>query len=185
MKLGIDIDGVLAEFNTAFKKFFPRIPDDFVPDVWDWPKKYGATDEEIEEAWDILRDSSDFWRRLSPYPEMAEQSKVINDLSADGHEIYFITAREGWCAKFETETWLRRHGIAFPTVILSSSGYRKGDICSALDLHAMLDDSLDNVRVISNVCRTYLLDRPWNQQEDVTCVTRVTSISQYWAEVGV
>ena len=184
MKLGIDIDGVLAEFNTAFKKFFPKISDDFVPDVWDWPRKYGATDDELEEAWDILRDSSDFWRRLSPYPEMAEQSKVINDLSADGHEIYFITAREGWCAKFETETWLRQHGVAYPTVIISP-GSRKWKVCSALELDAMLDDSLDNVRVISNVCRTYLLDRPWNQQDYIPNVTRVQSISQYWAEVGV
>ena len=184
MKLGIDIDGVLAEFNTAFKKYFPKIPDDFVPDVWDWPEKYGATDKEVDAAWAILWNSSRFWSKLAPYPEMVEQSKVINNLSADGHEIYFVTARVGWNAKFETETWLRRYGVAYPTVIISP-GSRKWKVCSALELDAMIDDSLDNVRVISNVCRTYLLDRPWNQQDYIPNVTRVQSISQYWAEVGV
>lgn len=190
MRIGIDIDGVLAEFNTEFKKSFPRIPDDFVPDVWDWPRKYGATDKEIEEAWDDLWYSSTFWPRLSPYPEMLKQVKVINTLTEDGYEIYYITARNSWNAKFDTETWLLRHGIRCPTVIISE-GKQKGKICSALGLDAMLDDSVENIIPISDACPAYLLDRPWNQYMDsdpvmsLLPVKRVRSISEYWKELGI
>ncbi len=183
MRIGIDVDGVFAEFNTAFKQLLPMVPETFVPDVWDWPQKYGVTTEQLRTAWETLRASDDFWLSLKPYDDTCEQLLVAERLSESGHDIYFVTAREGTKAKWQTEDWLLRQGSYCPTVIVVPNR-QKVEVCSALGLDAMLDDCLTNVGPIAEVCRAYLLDRPWNQASTPASVTRVSTIAHYWAELG-
>ncbi len=177
MKLGFDIDGVLADFNTAFinrvvkvtgRDLFPVRPFD-IP-LWSYPKYYGYTANEVNATWDSIKADTTFWLNLAPYPTTLKFAHMLQSLTShDGHDIYFITSRLGDRCKAQTERWLEIHGLALrPTVLISSD---KAACCWALKLTAYLDDNFDNaVAVGQQIARSgsgtvsFLLDRPWNQQ---------------------
>ncbi len=186
IRLGVDIDGVLADFNTAFiqrvidingKDLFPPRPFD-IP-IWDYPQHYGYTQQETSDAWSsIIRDSK-FWQNLPPYADTIESLARLSTTVIAGHDVYFITSRPGVLAKLQTERWLKRHGFLLtPTVLISSM---KGKCVSALQLDKYVDDRWENVIDVATTtgAEVYLLDRPWNQRPlTPSGINRITTLSQ-------
>ncbi len=172
MKLGIDVDGVLADFNTAFieriiaitgKDLFPPRPFD-IP-VWDYPQYYGYTEAEISAVWARIKADSYFWARLPVYPDTHDVLKLLARRYS-GDDIYFITSRPGIYAKQQTETWLRIHECYDrPTVLISGA---KGLCADALGLDKYIDDHWENCVDVARLgtTQTYLLSRPWNAEYD-------------------
>lgn len=170
MKIGIDIDGVLADFNASFidrvievtgVDRFPARPFD-IP-TWDYPSVYGYTDGEITRVWQILTKDQTFWARLNPLPGARAFLAKASEASG-AHDLYFITSRPGIRAKQQTESWLWMNGgPLLPTVLISSM---KGWCARALELDAYLDDRDKNVvdtRRANPGGYTFLLDQPWNR----------------------
>ena len=62
MKLGFDVDGVLASFDTAFTKLLVettkrntfRPVNHLGPTEWDWFYQDGYTQNEVKTAWHII-----------------------------------------------------------------------------------------------------------------------------------
>lgn len=189
MKIGIDVDGVLADFNQDFiqtvidatgKDLFPPRPFD-IP-CWDYPEHYGYTAADTKHVWqDVIIPDPTFWVSLEPYPGTEAALQLLKDRDDEHDEVYFITARPGTFPKHQTEVWLRAHHGDFnwrPTVLISGM---KGQCAEALRLDKYIDDRSENVLDVSRECKgTYLMTRPWNK--DLDCekygITRVTSIEE-------
>lgn len=183
MKIGCDVDGVLADFNTRFiervvretgRDLFPPRPFD-IP-CWNYPTHYGYTREEESSVWNGIKQDRGFWLGLDAYdyaPAIIERLRV---LSVD-HDVYFITSRPGLQTKTQTEVWLSTRSGDFlwtPTVLVSSE---KGMCARALQLDAYIDDNWDNcvdVAVSEPNGQTFCLDRPWNKGRTSADIMRVT-----------
>ncbi len=189
MRIGIDVDGVLADFNTAFilrviketgKDLFPRRPFD-IP-TWNYPESYGYTNDEVHAVWTAIKADPQFWLNLPPYADTLQSLSVLSQKSHEGNDLYFVTSRPGINAKSQTEKWLRENGFKDrPTVLISSE---KGLCAEALNLDAYIDDRDLNVRDVSDArgqnTKTFLLDRPWNRGFSLEkhFITRIATLSE-------
>lgn len=185
--IAVDIDGVLADFNTAYGELFtfvagadlfPKgwreaIQAGTFPTSWHWEKAAGYTPDLEQEVWNehILQEGSSFWESLEPLPGAIDSLRRLHELTKEGHAIYFITHRIGWNAKGQSEAWLRRHGMANPTVIVAE---HKWPVLHAIEANMFIDDKLQTCNEVAvNLSRwdapsplkghLYLKDAPWNQ----------------------
>lgn len=185
-KIGIDVDGVLANFSFAYmhliirltgKNLFPET-DWKNPSCWDWDLVAGYTKEERKLAFASIAESNSFNISLEPFHENVTPLRHNMKYLIDNHDVYFVTNRGGRTAKTQTEEWLRRYvaprgNYGECTAIIT--GHRvKGLICRALQLDAYIDDNYDNVMdcmIESPTTNTYLLNKSYNAQppeEDTT-----------------
>ena len=185
LKIGFDIDGVLADFNDHFikvlvavtgKDLFPPRPFD-IP-CWNYPEHYGYTREDTSLVWQFITSDPKFWASLPPYFAAYEQRDLIKGLWF--HDVYFITSRVGAMCKAQTEVWLQENGFwqGQPTVLISGA---KGMLAKALNLDFYLDDKWENVadvQVQQPTCQVFLLDRPWNRCATELDPVRVTTIQE-------
>ncbi len=156
--IGIDIDGVLADFTTAYvpliqkvtgRELFPphwRQKATF-PQTWDFDLDAGYTKAELSEVWKVIKTSKTFWRDLKPLEGAVTTIKHLNWLSERNTDIYFLTNRMGTHAKSQTESWLYQCGMANPTVILVAE---KAPLVKALGIEAFIDDKPDTLNDVAN-----------------------------------
>lgn len=193
MRIGFDIDGVLADFTTAYQAAFVQLtgknlfePDDARnPPVWDWPEHRGYTKKETRQVWDYIKDSPDWWTSLAEEDGMSDLRRIYPQLVQD-HDVYFITNRVGQDVKWQSEVWLAtalNNPLPSPTVLLSIK--EKGFVAHGLRLDVFIDDNLENVVDIviktsgwGKPTRTYLLDRSYNRDITPVGVTRVKSVHE-------
>jgi len=169
MKIGIDIDGVLADFNKSYKELIeresgltlPPLSDDY-PDTWYYERAAGVTREQEAKVWEEIK-STQFWGMLQPLNGAVTALQHLNAMRFAGHHIYFITARTGKMAKFYTEMWLMFHGMNLPTVLIAD---QKGGLVKGLQLDVFVDDRPENIEDVwrvSSKTRLYLINQPWNR----------------------
>jgi hypothetical protein len=183
MRIGVDIDGVLADFCTSYEKLFvdvtgrntfPLWTPQQGPTSWNWPEEYGYSKEETGEVWRRIKESYGFWSNLQPHLDAVRALQhVYQPLRVRGHEWYFITTRPGQSAKYQTERWLSRWFLN-PCVIIAGTG-EKGTICQALGIDYFVDDNADNCYDVSQShfidgsfdetrrIRTFLISRRYNE----------------------
>lgn len=184
LRVGMDIDGVLAQFNPAYIKLIREAgftcPDegtDF-PNCWAYDKQAGMDPESIARMWTTIKKDPTFWLRLDPYPDTIEFLAELHVLPID---VYFISNRFGKNAKWQTEQWLRSYGVRNPTVLVTS---KKAQACNLLEINMYIDDYDTNCRSV--VCSTldhpmtFMLERPWNRNCEVPKdVIRIKSIHEF------
>lgn len=189
MRIGVDIDGVLANFTDAYAKIltkqtgvkFPKLSAEW-PTVWYWEREAGITKLQERAAWKEIEDTH-FWGVLIPLPGAIEALQHLNVMAQTGHEVYFITSRPGARAKHLTEMWLRGHGVEYPTVIIA---HEKGPLAAALKLDVFIDDKMENVRDVANArdkTRVYIIDSPYNTE--VVVGDRVKDVMEVLIEEGI
>lgn len=170
IRLGLDVDGVLADFNEAFVERIKAVTkvDRFpmgglyAPSCWDYPTALGYAPDQMEAVWASVHSDDRFWVNLGPYAGTLDFLYWVQQWAVAGAEVYFITARHGRYAKAQTEQWLREHWVAAPTVLVTA---HKGPVAASLGLHAVLDDkveNLDEIQAASPATTTLLLTQPWN-----------------------
>jgi 5'(3')-deoxyribonucleotidase len=174
MKVGFDIDGVLASFFCAYEQLtikvdgrnlFPPLGPEQGPPVWDWPEHYGYSKDTMTEVWDRIRHDVHFWKSL---PELHNMHLLRHAWESirHKHDIYFITDRVGATAKIQTEEWLTdalfEKYRRTPTVLISGD---KAGIARALKLDIYVDDKSESVEAVSAVpfIQVYLQDRFYNR----------------------
>src|SRR3954468_4422254 len=151
LRIGLDVDGVLADFRSAFHAAAVRVLRREVARTSDSPQgagPLGAAD--VQRVWDEIAKTRNWWMGLEPYePEQIARLYALTRASA--WEVFFLTKRPpsaGDSVQFQTQWWIERFGFYLPAV-LTVLGSR-GEIANGLRLDLLVDDQLINcVEVVS------------------------------------
>lgn len=190
MRIGFDMDGVLAAFVPAYEELivrlagvdkFPKRYPEALPPVWDWPQHYGYSNETLDRVWKHIKYSTTFWRGLPAVPGAWTLAEYLHPR---GHEVYFITDRPGVNPQRQTARWLHDVlGFDNPAVITSRLG--KGICARALALDLYVDDKYEYVLDVQEQCpntQVLCIDYPYNQGPDVkTRLRGPADVVQYLA----
>lgn len=181
MRIGIDIDGVLARFDQGYARLLIRETGHFLdienpnwPSEWHWDRTFLNQHFDAKEAkkienkvWDEQIKPTTFWGTLGEYPGVLESMDRLRLATYAGVDAYFITSRVGHLVKFYTEMWLGLHGVRNPTVLIA---HNKGPVIQGLELDAFIDDKPENIRDAVQhrpKIRAYLVDRPYNRDSEI------------------
>lgn len=160
MRLGIDLDGVVANFTKGWMGFYN---DQFgtklaVGDSKDWGDLVNLTHfSDIDEFWRWSSDldgRSVFWH-LEPFPGAVD---ALVELANGGHEIVVVTTKPEFAVD-DTHEWIDKHDIPAKEVHILEDKW-------LVDCDVYLDDGphilpgLVENRPDRTVCR-YV--RPWNR----------------------
>jgi hypothetical protein len=165
MRIGFDLDGVLADLHTPFVqtavKLFPNLdagvvsaadigaspPDDTHGPASEAPDP--ASDvvldrEQTHAVWRQLTGTADFWEGLQEI-EKGAIARLAELSEARRWEIIFLTSRPksaGRTVQRQSQRWLERHGFHHPSLYVVHSS--RGRIAEALQLDVVVDDRPDN-----------------------------------------
>ncbi len=179
LRLACDIDGVLAEYNTAFAAVLRAHGAELTlvagkePERWLWYRHYGATAEQIEKALAYTASHPEWWGALARHADFTYP--VVDALMAicDEQEVTFTTMRP--CGRNETASWLDHylnsgvHVVLTPNKPLALIGLAPDVVIE--DNHLTLEAC---VRALPET-RLLLVDRPYNRVHTSDRVERCTS----------
>lgn len=150
-RIGLDIDGVLADFMNAWSERYPEVP--ILPNSW-------HIDRQIMHKFEKMRKNNeldDFYLNIKPLikPE---------DIPFEPH--CYITSRP--VAKEITEKWLDMHKFPAMKVISLDIRKSKADAAKEANVDIFIDDSFENFVDLNNSgIFTYLYSGSWNKKYDV------------------
>lgn len=164
--IGVDCDGVLADFTQGFrslsKRMFNKPDDSVVQTEWGFGS-VGISEIEESAVWEVIRATTDWWLTLERMPDTLLLPRLCQE-----HNVSFVTSRvrtAGHSVREQTAMWLqKRFGIAGAKVVIS---HEKGQAATKLALQYMIDDkpsNLDSVIAAVPTCRTILSNMPYNQE---------------------
>lgn len=161
MKIGIDIDGVLADFTghwpALYKLWFGRDVDQRIVDSWNGIAQVFG-DEDL--FWRWVDSVPNFWRDM---PLIEGAAGALYDLKMKGHELILITNRHDR-ARAQTDQWAKLHLPVFPR--LWEIHHVKGDK-SVVPCQLYIDDNPRRIRELrKNQHRVIRFWQPWNEELD-------------------
>jgi hypothetical protein len=150
LRIGLDVDGVLADFRTAFHAAAVHCLRHDIDDVDDMETVGPLSPDDVRRVWEYVAKTQNWWMGVPAY-EPDQIARLYSITRAAGWEVFFMTKRPpsaGDSVQFQTQWWIERFGFYLPAV-LTVPGSR-GDISNGLRLDMILDDQLINcVEVIS------------------------------------
>ena len=189
IRLGLDCDGVLADFNTAFVSLArTRYPLLKCPDPSaEWPTKWDYLDDylskqQLRALWnEIVKENEYFWEDL---PEYEWTNLLLLRAQELSDKLYYITSRSGPRVQLQTELWLSEFNMSPLTggVIPVAKPEDKLPLVNALRLTHFVDDKPETVEGAFNTClntNIAIWDQPWNRHCQIIGVTRLKSVEDF------
>lgn len=144
LRIGIDVDGVLANFREAFHQAARACGSRAVVDPDDPKSAHSLEGKDVRRVWEYVAKTPNWWMTLAPY-EPEEIARLYSLTRAAAWEVFFLTNRPasaGDTVQFQTQWWIERHGFYLPAV-LTVPGSR-GEIANGLRLDLIIDDLVMN-----------------------------------------
>ncbi len=158
LRVGIDVDGVIADFRTAFHAAAVRCLRRNVSDSEDPQSAGPLSSDDIRKVWDYIARTQNWWMDVPPY-EPDQIARLYSLTRAAGWEVFFMTKRPpsaGDSVQFQTQWWIERFGFYLPAVMTVPGS--RGDLANGLRLDMMIDDqALNCIEVISAATTKALL----------------------------
>jgi hypothetical protein len=150
LRLGIDIDGVLADFRSAFRAAAGALVDASLQAGDADEADRVLSESAIKRAWREVSDAHNWWTTLSPF-EPAQIARLYALTRRHKWEVFFLTKRpatRGDTVQMQTQSWLEQYGFYLPAVVTVPGS--RGELANALRLDFVVDDQeLNCVEVIS------------------------------------
>ncbi len=158
-RLGLDCDGVLADFS---RYCLARINRELgtAYRARDWPNF--MADESLGKVvgaivWRLM-DQPDLWAAVPPYPGTARRVATLRER----YDIYVVTAIPTQFREVRAE-WLTRHGVACEGLVAVASPDEKATVAAELGLCAFVEDLVPTAeQLAAQGIASYLVRRPWN-----------------------
>lgn len=146
LRLGFDLDGVVADFRAAFLDVASKLlghesihrPGSPMPDL----DAVSASD--AKRVWKIITDTPNWWLGLAAY-EPGQIARLYQLARRYRWEVSFLTTRiptAGDSVQFQSQAWLESHGFYMPAVVTVPGS--RGEIANALRLDLVVDDQFLN-----------------------------------------
>jgi hypothetical protein len=150
LRIGIDIDGVLADFRSAFYKAAEASVGHAIEEADDPNASHSLAQKDVRRVWEYVARTPNWWMTLTPF-EPDQIARLYSLTRAAGWEVFFLTNRPvsgGDTVQFQTQWWIERHGFYLPSV-LTVPGSR-GEVANGLRLDVVIDDLIINcIEVVS------------------------------------
>jgi hypothetical protein len=140
LRLGIDVDGVVADFQSAFRALAERELGLPASDV-----ETELSKSDVDRLWRVVADTTNWWLDVPAY-EPDQIKRLYAQARTARWEMFFMTSRPpsaGDSVQLQTQVWLERHGYFLPSVLTTPSGAR-GEVARSLRLDLALDDRMVN-----------------------------------------
>jgi hypothetical protein len=166
LRLGFDMDGVLADFRSAFEvaaRGAAQLPLSADPEEAEGEP---LSTREVKRVWSLVKRTPNWWTKLAAY-EPAQIARLYAITRQRKWEVVFMTRRPetaGDPVQFQTQWWLESHGFYLPAVVTVPGS--RGDLANALRLDMIVDDQLHNcVDIVgASPAKAVLLLRARDQQ---------------------
>lgn len=177
-RVGVDLDGVLYDFGTAFREFLvmnyawsrawcPK------PVRWEFYEDWGISLVGFLNLCNRAADQGALWgQNLMGGRGAVEHLCRLRD---SGHSIHIITNRSFGThpgrSQSATADWLRAWGVPYDTLTFSADK-------TIIKTDFMIDDNVDNFWALrASGCRAVVMDQQWNQE--LREAERVSSIYEF------
>lgn len=145
MKIGVDIDDVLAQFQIGWLKYHNENYDTQLAfdDITDFDYS-NFIKEDIEVIIDRIKDfyKTTSFKNLSPLPDSISSIKTLSV----NHDLYILTSRPQW-TKEATLNWLSKHyedsfaHTTFTGQMENKKKITKGYVCERFGIDVMIEDA--------------------------------------------
>ena len=165
LRLGFDLDGVVADLNAALARealrLFPGLeirseaaeseaPAAVEPEAEGGdpaetsPASLSLSRRQERQLWDSVKRIENFWETLDE-TEPGIIKRIAETARARRWEIMFLTSRPrtaGDVVQLQSQRWLRAKGFEYPSLFVVSTS--RGKIAAGLELDVVVDDRPEN-----------------------------------------
>lgn len=144
LRVAFDIDGVLADFRTAFQQAADDAGISGRTQTSDASAVDPLSSREIKAIWTYVKRSNNWWTRLAAY-EPQQLARLYELTRRNKWEVVFMTRRpstDGDPVQFQTQWWIEQYGFYYPAVVTVPGS--RGELANALRLDVIVDDQLLN-----------------------------------------
>ena len=156
LRVGFDLDGVIADFRTAFLQAAAdvlgrdaiRRPSSPMPDL------DAVSPADAKRVWKVIADTPNWWLGLAPF-EPAQIARLYQLARKHRWEVSFLTSRiptSGDSVQYQSQAWLEAYGYYMPAVVTVPGS--RGEIANALRLDLVVDDQLLNCLEVVGASQT-------------------------------